>query len=459
MSGAIFYRFRQSSNFFYLCGFNEPDAALVLEKRASSPRGYKMTMFVPPRDASYEAWNGPRTGTDGAVDVFGADEAIDMDADGRSLLDYLKATLPGAPTIYYDPPLCPTIPRKKSSTGAPAGILNYLSPPSSSPLDVFSKKSDFDAVVKLLGDSKRCQDLSPLLDSHRLVKSPSELRLMRRAGQIAGLAHNSTMRFSQSTAAAQGGEAALEAHFEYISALLGAQRPAYVPVVAAGERGCTIHYTSNDNPAPHGSLVTIDAGIEHAGYTSDITRAWPVSGTFSEPQKDLYAALLSVLKQCTALAISSNGYSLASLHRRSVELLRVELRQLGFDLALGELERSLYQHYLGHWLGIDLHDTPSVSRGTVLKPGMVITIEPGLYVPSDTTGLRSVIPKAFRGLGMRVEDDIAVGLKENVVLSAEAVKEVVDVEACVRGWGGEAEVDRMLEQGRSAIGFDRGQAL
>ncbi|PWN25288.1 hypothetical protein BDZ90DRAFT_234134 [Jaminaea rosea] len=455
MSGAIFYRFRQASNFFYLTGFNEPDAALVLEKRASTPRGFKMTMFVPPREAGYEAWNGPRTGTDGAVDVFGADEAIDIDGDGRSLLEYLKATLPGASTIYYDPPLCPTIPRKtskltSSNATTSQNLLNYLSPPSPSALDIFSKKTDFDAVVKLLA---KAHDLAPLLDSHRLIKSPSELRLMRRAGQIAGLAHNSTMRFSQSPSA--GSEAALEAHFEYTSSLLGAQRPAYVPVVAAGSRGCTIHYTSNDHPAPQGSLVTIDAGVEHAGYTSDITRAWPTSGHFTEPQRDLYSALLSVLKQCTALAVANNGYSLASLHRRSVELLRVELRQLGFDLALGELERCFYAHYLGHFLGLDLHDTPTVSRGTTLKEGMVITVEPGLYIPEDTTGLRSVVPRAFRGIGIRVEDDVAVGRGENVVLSAEAVKEVKDVEAVLQGWGGE-EVERMVSAGQAGLGFDRG---
>lgn len=467
LSLADSYRFRQASNFFYLTGFCEPDSALVLEKVASSPRGFKMTLFVPPRDAGYESWNGPRTGIDGAVDIFGADEGKELDAEGRNLLNYLKAVLPDASRIYHDPSLPPTIPRKAArgtflASPSPPSLLNYLSPLSPGPLDLFSKKSDFETVTKLLADTRRCVDIGPILDSHRLIKAPSELRLLRRAGQIAGLAHNSTMRFSNTSLSHS--EWNLQAHFEYASALLGANRPAYVPVVASGDRGCVIHYTDNDRPlssgsapSPHsgqparGDLLTMDAGVEYAGYTSDITRAWPIaprSGSpsqdrrivFSSAQQDLYSALLRVLKNCTQLAVACNGYSLSSLHRRSVELLLVELRDLGFDLGLGDLERVLYPHYLGHFLGLDLHDTPSVSRSSPLKAGTVITIEPGLYIPSEeqmsksAISLNSKIPKAFRGIGLRIEDDVAVGESTNVILSQEAVKEIPDVLRACEGW-------------------------
>lgn len=469
-----------------------------------------MTLFVPPRDQGHEAWNGPRTGIDGAVDVFAADEAKELDAEGRNLLNYLKTTLAEADAIYYDPPLPPSVPRRvsrgttlsssSSTSSSSPSLLNYLSPGSPPPLDLFSKKSDFDSVVKLLGDTRRCFDLAPILDAHRLVKSPAELCLMRRAGQIAGLAHNSTMRFSN-TSLSQS-EWSVQAHFEYTSALLGANRPAYVPVVAGGERGCTIHYTDNDrllNAVPglqrdaqgqaYGELVTMDAGVEYAGYNSDITRAWPVALNkpgqssqqervgFTQAQQDLYCALLRVLKKCTELAVAANGYSLSSLHRRSVELLRIELKDLGFNLGLGDLERVLYPHYLGHFLGLDLHDTPTMSRSAPLKAGTVITIEPGLYIPTDeqmsssAISLNGKIPDAFKGIGLRIEDDIAIGERDNVILSQEAVKEVEDVLRVCEGWDSSssspedaslrssergllgADVERLIRS-RTALGFD-----
>lgn len=484
------YRFRQASNLFYLTGFTEPDAALVLEKESgSSRRGYKMTLFVSGREELHEAWNGPRTGTDGAVDVFGADDAIEMDSEGRSLLDYLKDVLPDASKIYHDPALAPTIPRKPSrsagtSVGSSSGsssLLNYLSPGSPSSFDIFSRKTDFDNVIKLLGDSRRSVDLSSaILDRHRLVKSPSELRLMRRAGHIAGLAHNSTMRFSNMYRGHDAGasEWAMQAHFEYTAALLGASRPAYVPVVAGGERGCTIHYTDNDHlvagtqevaggDGTTGQLVTMDAGIEYAGYNSDITRAWPVASrsagssgevSMTPAQLDLYSALLRVLKTCSSLAVAQNGYSLSSLHRRSVELLAAELKDLGFQLSVGELERVFYPHYLGHYLGLDLHDTPSIARTQPLKPGMVVTIEPGLYIPSEDSvmgkSLRSRIPKEYRGIGLRVEDDVAIGERENVILSVEAVKEVDDVLKVCQGWEADHSADAVQGGSRSVLGAE-----
>ncbi|EPQ28053.1 uncharacterized protein PFL1_04380 [Pseudozyma flocculosa PF-1] len=434
MSGAIFYKFRQESNFWYLTGFQEPDSAVVLERDASRPRGYRMTMYVPPRDDHNETWNGPRTGVDGATDVFGADEAYDMDP--ATLLAHLRQKLPAYTHVYVDSPTQPTTPRRTSGSRASAAasnVLNYLSPPSTTGFDLFSKKSDFDHVVKLLADPRKCHSLSREVERLRFRKSANELRAMRRAGRVSGEAMAQVMRYVRPGRT----ESQLQAVFEYHCAVNGAQRPAYVPVVAAGSNALTIHYINNDRLVGDADLVCIDAGCELDGYASDITRAFPAAldGRFTGPQRDLYEAVLSVLKGCTALATEEQCYTLADLHRRSVEMLRIELKNIGFHLGLGTLERILYPHYIGHWLGIDLHDVASVERSTKLERGAVVTIEPGVYVPYDDR-----FPKHFQGIGIRIEDDIAVGERDNVVLSAEAPKEVADVEAACAAWA--EDVDR-----------------
>ncbi|GAK66642.1 peptidase M24 [Moesziomyces antarcticus] len=426
MSGNIFYKFRQETNFWYLTGFQEPDSAVILEKDASSARGYKMTMFVQKRDEHNETWNGPRTGLDGAVDVFGADEAYELDP--AILLNHLKQILPRYTHVYVESPTQPTTPRRSASSAqSKAGnLLNYLSPPSTTALDVFAKKSDFDAVVKLLGDTRKCHSLAREVERLRFVKSRNELRIMKRAGRASGEAMSETMGFVRPGVS----EAQLQAVFEYNCGLRGSQRPAYVPVVASGSNALTIHYVNNDRLVRPDQLVCIDAGGELDGYASDITRAFPsnADGRFSSAQRDLYSAVLNVLKSCTQLATEEQCFTLADLHRRSVDFLRQELRQIGFHLTGGTLERVLYPHYIGHWLGIDLHDCASVERTTRLESGVVVTVEPGVYVPYD-----DAFPKHFQGIGIRVEDDIAVGETDNIVLSSAAPKEVVDVEAaCAR---------------------------
>ena len=426
MSGNIFYKFRQETNFWYLTGFQEPDSAVILEKHPSSLRGYKMTMFVQKRDEHNETWNGPRTGLDGAVDMFGADESFELDP--SILLNHLKQILPRYTHIYVEPPNQPSTPRRGTTATTKAGnILNYLSPASTTSLDLFAKKSDFEAVIKLLGDTRKCHSLARQVERLRFKKSLNEIRIMKRAGRMSGEAMAETMGFVRPGVS----EAQLQAVFEYHCNLRGSQRPAYVPVVASGANALTIHYVNNDRLVGPDQLVCIDAGGELDGYASDITRAFPtnVDGRFSEPQKDLYTAVLNVLKQCTALATVDQCYTLADLHRRSVDFLRQELKQIGFHLHGGTLERILYPHYIGHWLGIDLHDCASVERTTKLQPGVVVTIEPGVYVPYD-----DAFPKHFQGIGIRVEDDIAVLDDGNVVLSSSAPKEVVDVEAACKRW-------------------------
>ncbi|PWN48281.1 hypothetical protein IE53DRAFT_364035 [Violaceomyces palustris] len=427
MSANIFYKFRQDSNFFYLTGFLEPDSALILEKKGSDPRGYRMTMFVQPRDDHNETWNGPRTGLDGCTDIFGSDLAFEMDP--TVLASHLKSLVPSYNHVYVDPPVQPSVPRRlvKNGGGGSGGsgggnILNYLSPPSTTGLDLFSRKTDFEVVVKMLGDTRKCHSLAKELDKLRFKKSDNELRVMKRAGEVSSLAMRETMGFVRPGC----NESQLQSVFEYHCSMNGSQRPAYVPVVASGSNALTIHYINNDRIVQPGDLVCIDAGCELDGYASDITRAFPSdpSGRFSKPQADLYQAVLNVLKGCTKLATESQGYSLSELHRRSVEMLSVELRQLGFQLGTSTLERILYPHYIGHWLGIDLHDTPTVDRSTKLEKGVVVTVEPGVYVPID-----DAFPKHFQGIGIRIEDDVAVGLDDNLILSSSSPREIVDVEA------------------------------
>lgn len=343
--------------------------------------------------------------------------------DPSTLLNHLKDVLPRSNHIYVEPSPTPTVPRMSSRASKMPSILNFMSPPSPTPYDMLPKKADFEAVVKLLGDPVKSQRLSPTLDKLRLRKSANELRLMRRAGRIGSEAMIQTMEFVRPGMV----ESALQSRFEASCSLAGAQRPAYVPVVASGSNALTIHYVNNDDVCRAGGMVCMDAGCELDGYVSDITRAFPVNsdGKFSGAQADLYEAVLRVLRSCTALVSQSQAYTLAELHRRSVEMLAAELRALGFDLRPGVLEREIYPHALSHWLGMDLHDTPSVERTTRLEEGMCLSVEPAVYCSEHTSG----VPKAFWGMGIRIEDDVAVGQQGNIVLNAECPRERVDVEA------------------------------
>jgi len=214
-----------------------------------------------------------------------------------------------------------------------------------------------------------------------------------------------------------------------LCALNGARRPAYVPVVASGPNSLVLHYTRNDQIIEEGELVLIDAGCEHHGYASDITRTFPASGTFSPPQRDLYSAVLATQKQMISLCSETAGYSQQDLHHRSCEILKTELNQVGFNLGKeGDLERVLFPHNLGHHIGIDLHESAHIARAAPLKAGMVITIEPGVYVPPTAN-----FPKFFHSLGIRIEDVVVVGATHSTILSVSAPKEIVDVEGACQG--------------------------
>ncbi|WWC60479.1 uncharacterized protein I303_103052 [Kwoniella dejecticola CBS 10117] len=433
MSQSIFYRFRQATDFYYLTGFNEPDATLILESAPSTSRGYKYTLFVPPKDAHDALWEGERAGVEGAVSVFGADEAYPNTSLSYHLSNILNlshgqtlyASLPPKPSpSISSQPFHPPSPRRRSS------LLKLFSSASSSSSSSSTMGVDINSndpphlMIAAALSSEFAQPLEKPIQQLRMIKSPLEIQQMKKAADISSLAHTKVMR----SAKAGGRERDLEATFEYECGIRGAERQAYVPVVASGANALVIHYTRNDCVLDPNDLVLIDAGCEYNMYCSDITRTFPVSGQFSDPQRDLYTAVLNAQKECVRRCTVEGGVTLSELHRASCGLLLEELRQIGFKLTVGDVERTLYPHFLSHHLGSDLHDCPTRDRSATLVEGNVISIEPGVYVPYDYK-----FPKAFHGLGIRIEDEVAFTKDGPLVLSANAPKEIKDVEGACQG--------------------------
>ncbi|KAF9994138.1 hypothetical protein BGZ79_001137 [Entomortierella chlamydospora] len=390
MTNNIFYPFHQQTDFYYLCGFNEPDSALVLEKN-DSPRGYKMTMFVAPKNANIEMWEGARTGIDAAKEIFGADEAIDANLFRYRIVDIASRY----ENVYFD----------------------YPTPSIFLPMDIAKKlhnRPDSDAMSATKG-------LSPLVQEMRVIKSEAEIKLMRQSGEISGKAFIETMKFTNPDRL----EHQIYAKFDYECRMRGSQMMAYVPVVAGGSNALTMHYVNNDQPLKDGDLLLMDAGGEFNGYASDITRTWPVNGKFTQAQKDLYDVVLHANKECIKLCTEEHGMSLNQIHDVSMRLTKEGLAELGIKPLLNDVDRRLYPHHVGHYLGMDVHDTGDISRSRPLKEGMVITIEPGLYIPRD-----SAYPEKYQGIGIRIEDNVVIGKDVPHVLSVTAPKEVVDIEYC-----------------------------
>ncbi|KAL4075579.1 peptidase M24, structural domain-containing protein [Scleroderma yunnanense] len=406
MSGNIFYKFRQASDFWYLTGFEEPDAAVILEKTSTS-RGYRMTLFCNGKDSAKEKWEGARTSFDDALSIFKADDAMSI----HSFPSQLKSITSLYSNIYIDLPNTPS----KRSPRTVKSLLRYLSPS-------VKPRSERESVEDSLSSSTR-RPLAPLVAKLRSIKSEHEQEVMHAAADISGSALAKTMGFTQPCIS----ESAIAAHFEYLCSLSGSQRLAYVPVVASGPNALIIHYTSNNQVVKEGEMILMDAGCEYNGYASDITRTYPVSGRFTPAQRDLYTAVLNAQKSLIGLCTESASLSLNELHHRSCELLRSELNQLDFRLHTGDLERVLYPHFLSHPIGIDLHESTNFDRGEQLKAGMVITVEPGLYVPATPQ-----FPRCYHNMGIRIEDEVLVDQEHSVVLSFSAPKEIEDVErACV----------------------------
>ncbi|KAL1749162.1 peptidase M24, structural domain-containing protein [Schizophyllum fasciatum] len=400
------YKYRQASDFWYLTGFEEPDSAVILEKTSTS-KGYRMTLFCSGKNLAQEKWDGAKTGLSEATAIFGADEARSID----HFADHLRSLASLYSNVFID------LDGANQRRGRSQSMLKYLTKA--------RPKSTLETAMGAfsLPSSKR-RPLGPEIARMRAIKSDAEVRVMRAAADISAHAHAKTMRFTQPGM----NESQLAAHFAYMCAMRGAQRQAYVPVVASGPNALIIHYTSNNQLIRAGELVLIDAACEFNGYASDITRTFPASGVFSPAQRDIYQAVLSAQRELVKMCNAASGHSLYSIHRESRAMLRAELNRLpGFHLDLADVD-TLYPHFVSHPIGIDLHESSNFDRSGELKPGMVITIEPGIYVPPTAQ-----FPKHFHDIGVRIEDEVVVGEHHPTVLTVSAPKEIADVEGACQG--------------------------
>lgn len=393
------YPFRQHSDFYYLTGFNEPDALLVLVPGRGAG---EVVLFCRDRDPEMEIWNGYRVGPQGAVDHYGMQQAFanaDRDQEIQSLLD-------GRARIYY-------------SIGS--------SEPFDRQIQDWLRGLRARARTGAVAPGELIM-LDPLLHELRLFKDPEEQELMRAAGRISAEAHVRAMRVCQPGMAEYQLEAEISHHF----AMNGCRQPAYSSIVGGGENACVLHYTENQDLLQAGDLVLIDAGCELDYYAGDITRTFPVSGTFSPEQKAVYELVLNVQKAC--IDAVKPGVLWDRIHELSVELLTEGLVQLGLLSGdVGELieegaYKAFYMHRIGHWLGLDVHDVGDYKIDgdwRPLEPGMVMTVEPGIYISPQND---QVEPR-WRGIGVRIEDDVLVTAEGCENLTAGVPKEVTEIEA------------------------------
>jgi Xaa-Pro aminopeptidase len=395
------FPYRADSYFHYLTGFPEPDAVLLLVT-GSVPRSI---LFCRDKDVEKEIWDGYRHGPDGARETFGFDEAHSIrDFDTR-----LAELLADQPGLWY-------------SIGHDADWDTRIT-------------AALNAVRTQTRSGKRppaaIHDVRTVLDRMRLVKDEREIALMKQAAAIACAAHRRALAF----AAPGKYEYEVEAEFLHEFRRRGSQFPAYSPIVASGANACVLHYVANDRQMRDGELLLIDAGCELDGYASDITRTFPVNGHFSGPQADIYNLVLEA--QGAAIAAVRPGATFHDPHDAAVRVLAqgmVDLKLLegSVDGVIeSESYKRFYMHRTSHWLGRDVHDVGLYKVGDAprpLEPGMVFTIEPGLYVPTDADD----VDPAFRGIGIRIEDDVLVTTDGVEVLSAAVPKAVADIEALRR---------------------------
>lgn len=405
MSNDVPYRFHQSTDLLYMTGFQEPDAVLLLESTGGLP-DHKSILYVRPRDPHRELWDGPRAGPDGATAFTGVTEAYNIDTLGSHLEQkYSK----NGYSVWY----CTE---------------EYVHP------------DHDDTIVNSLTNSPESHihsvhTYTQLMHKLRSVKSPAELNLMRTAGQIASSAFRETMRLTRPDMM----EYQLESIFEHHCKMNGAQILSFPPVVAGGSRANCLHYIANNRELRAGDLVLFDAGCEYHGYVSDITRTWPIGGQFTAAQKELYESVLRVkqasIKSCRA------GETLSHLNRKAANMLCSELQALGLIARNSSASEStqainkLFPHHLGHFLGMDTHDTTTVDRDIVLSPGMVITIEPGVYVPKDWPIGGTKTAKELLGTGIRIEDDVVITENGCEVLNANCPQTVEEITELRAGMG------------------------
>jgi len=391
------HAFRQDSDFYYLSGFNEPDAVIVLIPGA---KGGKYILFCRSRDKLKETWNGRRYGQEGAIEHFAVDEAYPID----EIDDRLPAMMEHCESVYYSIGLRP----------------------------------EFDQTVMKCVNNLRMQSrrgasapyefvsLEYLLHDMRLFKSREEISVMRKAAKISVQAHNRAMQVCQPGM----NEAELEAEFLYGFKKNGAGW-AYSSIVGGGENACILHYTENNQTLKDNTLVLIDAGAEYEGYAADITRTFPVNGKFTEAQKEIYE--LALLSQHAAIKQVKPGNHWNDPHNAAVKVLTKGMVELGLlkgkvsELIKQKKYMKYFMHRTGHWLGMDVHDVGDYKvdeNWRLFEPGMVLTVEPGLYIAAGSRGA-----KRWWNIGVRIEDDIVVTRDGCDMLTKGLPRTVAEIEA------------------------------
>nr|AMO02518.1 xaa-pro aminopeptidase 3 [Tityus serrulatus] len=394
MTDKIPYPFRQNTDFLYMTGFQEPDSVLILHSLPNKTLPeHKSILFVQKKVPQTELWEGPRSGPDGAIDLLGIDSAYNIEELEKFLSTFVHDNQKFI--LWYD----------------------YLSSPQ---LPMHEVMRDFVANCRHSG----FESCRPLIQQLRLIKSDAEIKLMKKSTEIASEAMQEVMKSSHPLVT----ESQLYAKMDFECRIREAEHLAYPPVVAGGTRANIIHYTANNQRILGNEMVLMDAGCEYRGYASDLTRTWPVNGRFTRPQRELYEAILAVQEELIELCASFT--SLDQLFHAMCQLIGSKLQELGIvstnigKIELGKIAYNYCPHHVGHYLGMDVHDTTLISRSIKLKPGMIITIEPGIYIRENNQR----VPSKYRGLGIRIEDDILVTDVGPEVLTAHCPKTIEDIE-------------------------------
>ncbi|MDQ3130403.1 MAG: aminopeptidase P N-terminal domain-containing protein [Acidobacteriota bacterium] len=395
------FKFHQDPDFFYLTGFPEPDAIAVINP---SNKKNPFMLFVRPRDPLMETWYGRREGVEGAEKNYGADKALPIEKFETELAKMLN----GHEKLFY---------RFGVDNRLDQKILQYLS------AQRFKR-------LKTAYPPHTIVDPTVLIHEMRLHKTPEEVELMQKAADIAAEAHVLAMRSVKPGMNESSVEAIIEHHFR----MSGAAGVSYNSIIGGGENATILHYVENNHDLKDGDLLLIDAGAHYQGYASDITRTFPIGGRFTKPQREVYDTVLEVEIAC--LEATKKGNTVKQRQDLSIEMLTEGMKKLGLlkgktkDLIKKKAYMKYYMHGVGHYLGLDVHDAgryftdQKAKNSRPFEAGMVLTVEPGLYIPPDDKDA----PKQYRGIGVRIEDDVLVTEDGNVNLTANCPKQAEEIE-------------------------------
>ncbi len=400
-NGDAEFRYRQNSDVYYLTGWEEPEVVVLIRPGAEQP----FTMFVQPRNAALEVWTGRRLGPEGAVSRYGADAAYPY----SELAERLPDLLQGYRNLHY---------RFAEDADRDQLLIGALTKARRT-----ARKNGLDVPDAFFDPSRVLHEL-------RLRKHPMELERLDRAAEITCAAHVAAMRMTRPGVHEYELEALIDGTFRR----MGGEGPGYTTIVGGGVNATVLHYIDNGSELKDGDLVCVDAGCEFGFYTADVTRTWPVNGRFTSAQKELYQIVLDA--QLAAIEATQPGNPLRGIHDRATQVLTEGMVRIGLlegevmDLIAEDKQKRWYMHGTSHWLGLDVHDVGAYYKegeSRLLEDGMVLTIEPGLYIPADAEDA----PERFRGIGIRIEDDVLVTSDGNRVLTAGVPKAIEQIEAIV----------------------------